>query len=213
MSPNSQPPMVVLASKSTARLNLLRRVGIQAIAIDAGLNETQFVATSAAQLATTLAEAKGLAATRKVSGDVILIAADSVLEFEGRSHGKPEDQAAVIEQWSRMRGNSGMVHTGHFVGLRTAGKLQTAVRGASTEVWFADLSDAEILAYAQTDEPLRAAGAFDIFGLAAAFVTSVNGDPNNVAGLSLPLVRQMLLDLGVEWQKLWRPELTSDRRT
>jgi len=78
------------------------------------------------------------------------------------------------------------------------------VRVATTGVTFADLTDAEITAYAATGEPQRVAGAFTIDGYGGAFVTRITGDPHNVVGISLPLVRQMLLDLGVAWHLLWR---------
>ena len=70
-----------------------------------------------------------------------------------------------------------------------------------------EMTDAEIAAYAATGEPERVAGAFTLDGLGSAFVTRIDGDPYTVIGISLSLVRQMLLDLGVEWQSLWRPDL------
>ena len=70
---------------------------------------------------------------------------------------------------------------------------------ASTVVHFADLSDAEIEAYVATGEPLRVAGAFTVDGLGGAFVTGIEGDHHNVVGLSLPLLRDLLRDVGVAW--------------
>ena len=70
---------------------------------------------------------------------------------------------------------------------------------ASTTVHFAKLSDEEIEAYVTTGEPLTVAGAFTIDGLGGAFVTSVEGDHHNVVGLSLPLLRDLLADAGIEW--------------
>ena len=64
---------------------------------------------------------------------------------------------------------------------------------------FADLSDAEIEAYVATGEPLRVAGAFTVDGLGGAFVTGIEGDHHNVVGLSLPLLRDLLRDVGVAW--------------
>jgi septum formation protein len=74
---------------------------------------------------------------------------------------------------------------------------------ASTLVVFADLDDATIEAYVATGEPLHVAGAFTLDGIGGAFVERIDGDPANVVGLSLPLVRRLLTDLDVAWTDLW----------
>ena len=83
--------------------------------------------------------------------------------------------------------------------------MRRAVRSAvaSTTVHFADLSDAEIGAYVATGEPLQVAGAFTVDGLGGPFVTAIEGDHHNVVGISLPLLRDLLADLGVAWPELW----------
>ena len=78
---------------------------------------------------------------------------------------------------------------------------------ASTTVHFADLSDAEIEAYVATGEPLQVAGAFTVDGLGGPFVTAIEGDHHNVVGISLPLLRDLLAELGVAWPELWAPAL------
>ena len=67
-----------------------------------------------------------------------------------------------------------------------------------------DLDDATIEAYVATGEPLRVAGAFTIDGLGMPFVERIEGDHSNVVGLSLPLLRRLLADLGVSWTALWQ---------
>jgi septum formation protein len=74
---------------------------------------------------------------------------------------------------------------------------------ASTVVHFADVTDAEITAYVATGEPLHVAGAFTVDGLGGAFVTGIEGDHHNVVGLSLPLLRDLLAELGHDWIDLW----------
>lgn len=74
---------------------------------------------------------------------------------------------------------------------------------SSTIVHFADLDDAEIDAYVATGEPLWVAGAFTIDGLAGAYVERIEGDPHTVVGLGLPLLREMLAEIGVAWHELW----------
>ena len=100
-----------------------------------------------------------------------------------------------------MRGRSGVLHTGHA--LREAASGHVASATASTTVQFADVSDAEIAAYVATGEPLHVAGAFTIDGLGGAFVTGIEGDHHNVVGVSLPLVRELVAELGHSWVDLW----------
>ena len=70
-------------------------------------------------------------------------------------------------------------------------------------VHFADVTDAEITAYVESGEPLQVAGAFTIDGLGGAFVTRIEGDHHNVVGLSLPLLRDLVIELGHRWTDLW----------
>ena len=101
-----------------------------------------------------------------------------------------------------MRGKSGVLHTGHHLTDLVTGRQAEDV--GTTVVHFADISDAEIDAYVATEEPLNVAGAFTIDGRGAAFVERVEGDPGNVVGLSLPLLRRLLRDLNVSITQLWR---------
>lgn len=194
---------LILASKSPARLFVLKRAGLHPEVIVSGFDEHQIRDPSPTSLAMRLAEGKGTAVLNAQDGEFVLLACDSVLEFEGRAHGKPGTAERAVERWKRMRGRSGILHTGHFVAVRRDGALQTQLRVGSTEVDFADLSDEEIEAYAATGEPQHVAGGFTIDGRGGAFVTAVHGDPYNVIGVSLPLFRQMVIDAGVAWQSLW----------
>ena len=132
--------------------------------------------------------------------DSLVLGCDSMLELDGEVHGKPADAGEAIERWRRMRGKSGILHTGHWlIDDRDEGSGGLVGATASTVVHFADLSDAEIEAYVATGEPLRVAGAFTVDGLGGAFVTGIEGDHHNVVGLSLPLLRDLLRDVGVAW--------------
>lgn len=202
-------PRFILASKSSGRLRLLRQAGLDPEVLVSGFDENQVQEEDPARLASLLAEAKGTTVLHRVEGDAIVVACDSVLEFEGRPHGKPGTPQRAAEQWRRMRGRQGVLHTGHFVWVRRGTEESVVLRVASTVVKFADLTDGEIDAYTLSGEPLWVAGAFTIDGLGGAFLTGVEGDPHNVVGISLPLVRQILLDLGIEWHTLWRPDALS----
>ena len=196
----------ILASKSPARRETLRGAGLRPEILVSGVDEENVSAPTPAALAQKLATLKAEAVVERlqISAPTALVACDSLLEFEGRAHGKPGSAEAAMRRWYRMRGRSGVLHTGHHVSVwGPDGIRRTMDRLASTTVTFGDLTDAEISAYVATGEPERVAGAFTTDGYGGAFVTRMDGDPHNVVGISLPLLRQMLLDLGVAWHTLW----------
>lgn len=191
---------VVLASASPARLATLRAAGIRPEVVVSGVDESLIDGDDPAALAVELAGAKA-SAVASTLGDALVIGCDSVLEFDGSIHGKPGDAGAAKSRWESMRGRTGVLHTGHCVIDTATGRRVS--RGADTIVHFADVTDAEIDAYVATGEPLHVAGAFTLDGLGGAFVTGIEGDPHNVVGISLPLLRTMFAELGVTWTDLW----------
>ena len=198
---------VILASASPARLMLLRSQNIQPIVIASEINEKeieeQYKDSSTEIIVKELSIAKAnYVLTNNVSlTSGILIAADSMLEFESQSLGKPLNAENAIARWQKMRGKSGILHTGHTV-IRLDNK-QTITRVVSTKVEFANVDDKEIIDYVATKEPLNVAGAFTIDSLGAAFVKEVQGDHSNVIGLSLPALREIVRELGLSWTSLW----------
>jgi septum formation protein len=192
---------LILASASPARLRLLRAAGLRAEAVVSGVDESAVDARTPADLCDTLARLKAEAVAARIDGAALVLGCDSVLEFGGEILGKPVDAADAVARWRRMRGDSGVLHTGHCVVDTATGKRAAAV--AATTVYFADVTDAEIEAYVATGEPLRVAGAFTIDGQGAPFVTRIEGDPGTVIGLSLPLLRDLLADLGVLITTFW----------
>lgn len=209
---------LVLASASPARKKLLHAAGIDPSVVVSGVDEA--AETAAAQerygdlgpgdVALVLARAKAEDVASQVSGAVV-VGCDSVLELDEEIHGKPRDAAEAAARWRRMRGRSGILHTGHWLvdarDLDEGGTGGTLGVTASTTVHFAKLSDAEIDDYVATGEPLRVAGAFTLDGLGGPFVTGIEGDPSNVVGLSLPLLRELLAELGLSWSDLRSPGL------
>ncbi|MEH3033025.1 MAG: Maf family protein [Aeromicrobium erythreum] len=190
---------VVLASQSPARLATLRAAGIEPEVIVSGVDESQVRSHDAANLAAALAQLKCRAVAPRVTDDALVVGCDSVLALDGDILGKPASPAEAVERWRRMRGRSGVLHTGHCV---RRGEREV-VDSASAIVHFADVSDEEIDAYVATREPLAVAGAFTIDGLGGAFVRGIEGDPHTVVGLSLPLLRDLAADLDVRWTDLW----------
>ena len=197
-------PRLVLASASPARLATLRSAGVEPVVIVSGVDESQLDDLPAAEHALQLAELKcaAVAGREDLPADCVVLGCDSVLELDGEVHGKPADAAEADARWRRMRGRSGVLHTGHALHDSVTGRVAAAT--ASTTVRFAALSDDEVAAYVGTGEPLHVAGAFTIDGLGGAFVTGVEGDHHNVVGVSLPLVRDLLAELGRSWTDLWQ---------
>ena len=165
-----------------------------------GVDESQ-VSGPPAEVALTLAVRKA-EAVAGLRPDALVLGCDSVLELDGEAHGKPVDAAEAVARWQRMRGRSGVLHTGHCLIDTGSGRQSAAL--ASTVVRFADLSDREITAYVGTGEPLRVAGAFTVDGLGGAFVEAIEGDYHNVVGLSLPLLRRLMDEMGYRFIDLWQ---------
>ncbi len=101
-----------------------------------------------------------------------------------------------------MRGRSGVLYTGHC--LIDTGSGRRADEVARTRVHFADLTDEEIQRYVETGEPLEVAGGFTIDGIGSAFVERIEGDHGTVVGLSMPVLRRLLGELGIQITDLWR---------
>lgn len=193
---------LVLASASPARLNLLRQAGFAPEAIVSGVDEDALSAPTPAELALVLAEAKAATvAARPAVAGALVIGCDSVLELDGEALGKPADSEEATARWKSMRGRAGILQTGHSLIDTATGRTVSAT--ASTVVRFGEPTDAEIAAYVASGEPLHVAGAFTLDGRSAPFVDSIEGDHGNVIGLSLPLLRGLLGELGLSVTDLW----------
>ena len=194
---------LVLASQSPARLETLRSAGVDPVVIVSGVDEDQITHLPPAELALQLAELKcaAVAGRDDLPDDALVLGCDSVLELDGEALGKPESADVAEQRWRAMRGRTGVLHTGHCLRETSSGRVAAAT--ASTTVHFADVSDEEIAAYVATGEPLWVAGAFTVDGLGGAFVTGIEGDHHNVVGVSLPLLRDLVNELGHTWTDLW----------
>jgi septum formation protein len=192
---------LVLASASPARLATLHAAGIEPSVVVSGVDEEQVTGLAPAALAQRLAELKCAAVAEQLSDGSLVLGCDSVLDLDGAALGKPVDPDEAAARWRAMRGRTGTLHTGHCLRDTASGREVTGT--GSTLVHFADVTDAEIAAYVDSGEPLQVAGAFTIDGLGGAFVTAIEGDHHNVVGLSLPLLRDLLAELGHVWTDLW----------
>jgi septum formation protein len=192
---------VILASASPARLAVLRTAGLMPEVIVSGVDEDAYSSPTTDGLVAVLAAAKASAVAGQVTGPALVIGCDSMLDLSGRAYGKPASTSEAAARWQEMSGKSGTLFTGHCVIDTDSGHRVEAV--AATTVRFGSPTDDEISAYVSTGEPLGMAGAFTIEGLGGWFVDSIEGDHNNVIGISLPLLRGMLLDFGVTIPDLW----------
>jgi septum formation protein len=195
---------LVLASASPARLSLLRQAGLAPDVVVSDVDESTYSAPRVAEQVALLAAAKA-AAVAKRETDALVIGADSLLEFGGKPLGKPADAADARDRWRRMSGRSGVLHTGQALfDVRDGAVTSRDIAVASTVVYFAEPTQAEIEAYLATGEPLAVAGAFTLDGLGAPFVRRVEGDPAAVVGLSLTVLRTQLGKRGLAITDLWR---------
>jgi septum formation protein len=199
---------LVLASQSPARLATLRAAGVEPLVIVSGVDEDQLGPLPPSELALQLAELKSatVAARDDLPEAALVLGCDSVLELEGQALGKPGTAEEATRRWREMRGRSGVLLTGHSLRDTATGHVASAT--AATTVHFAALTDDEIAAYVGSGEPLHVAGGFTIDGLGGAFVTAIEGDHHNVVGVSLPLVRELLAELGHSWTDLWQARPT-----
>lgn len=210
-----------LASTSPARLATLRAAGIEPTVIPSEVDEDAAVAAAGpltvAETVQLLARLKSEAVASNPRGaqpldgladgviDGFILGADSMFELDGVAYGKPHTPEVAKERWLLQRGRTGLLHSGHWLIDHRGGVLGRAAGAVSTTaVTFAgNISDAEIDAYVSTGEPLTVAGAFTIDSLGAPFISSIDGDAHAVVGLSLAVLRQLLVGFDVSWPTLW----------
>jgi septum formation protein len=192
---------LILASASPARRKLLEQAGL-AFDVDASdVDETVDEGLEVGRMVHELAVRKAEAVAPR-HPDALVVGCDSLLDVDGKAHGKPASAEQAIERLRGLRGGQAVLRTGHCL-IDTASSAR-AMAVASTVVRFGDFTDAELHAYVASDGALSTAGAFTLEGRSAPFIDGIDGDPSNVIGLSLPTFRLLLHDLGVSVVDLWR---------
>ena len=194
-------PALVLASASAGRLRVLRDAGIDPEVVVSGVDESAGDDLDTAALVALLAERKASAVAAR-HPDALVLGCDSLLDLDQAAFGKPSSAARAAAMWKQLSGREATLFTGHCLISGATGRQLREV--ARTVVRFGTPSDAEVAAYVASGEPLVMAGAFSIDGLGAPFIDGIDGDPGNVIGLSLPLLRRMLASLGLAITDMWR---------
>jgi septum formation protein len=195
---------VILASASPSRKRLLESSGITPEIFVSGVDEEDpdLLALKPSEMVIALAimKAHTVRQNHPVGDNALVIGCDSTFEFNGESLGKPLTREAAIARAKMMRGKSGYLHTGHSV-IDTAQDIEVSDISTS-KVTFVDMTDREIEEYVDSGEPLQVAGGFTLDGRSAPFISHIDGDPSGIIGLSLPTLRKIMINLGLEWGDL-----------
>ncbi len=211
LSPGPSSVRVILASGSPARLGVLRGAGLDPVVEVPHTDEDAVLAgvadRSPPERVVALAAVKADTVAARLSGawpDAVVIGCDSMLLFDGALLGKPAGADEARRRWTTMAGRTGELLTGHAVRLIRDGTVaRTAEAAAHTTVRFGRPTAPELDAYLASGEPLAVAGAFTLDGRGGWFVDGIDGDASNVIGISLPLTRRLLAQVGVEVHELW----------
>ena len=195
-------PRIVLASASVSRRRLLESAGLKPTIMVSHVDEETdfFNAVTPADMVIALAITKAHTIREQIDFPAIIIGCDSTFEFDSQSLGKPATAEIAIERASRVRGNTGLLHTGHCIIDTTKDKEISSI--VTTKVTFDDMTDAEIADDVATGEPLHVAGGFTLDGFSSPFIPSIEGDYTNVVGISMPFVRKAFEQLGYSWPEV-----------
>ena len=185
--------MIILASKSPRRRELLERLGLDFTVLTEDIDETMDPDAPLEREIARVSEAKARAVQGSVGPEDLIISADTVVCADGKRLGKPADEADAKRMLRLLSGREHTVVSGLCV-LRGE-RCETGT--VSTAIHFRPLSEREIDAYVASGEPMDKAGAYGIQGLAAIFVDRLDGDYYNVMGLPLCALAEMLKGFGV----------------
>lgn len=186
-------PSVVLASASPRRRELLQQIAVSFEVCTVDVDESMLPDESISQLLVRLSRQKALAGLEKFP-EAVVIGSDTMVVVDGLACGKPQDRDHGLHMLKSLSGNTHQVMTGVAV---VSAEREDVLIQCST-VRFNTLSEAEIVAYWDTGEPLDKAGGYAIQGLAAQFIESIEGSYSGIMGLPLFETAQLLKRHGVQ---------------
>ena len=185
--------MIILASKSPRRKELLSMLGLNFTVQTADIDETMDPSQTPAHEVAAVSARKAAKIAQQHPDDIV-VAADTIVVIDGKILGKPKDEEDAARMLRLLSGRTHTVYTG--LSVSRGGARQTEV--VATEVTFRNLTDAEIRAYIKTGEPMDKAGSYGIQGYGSMFVSRLNGDYFCVMGLPVCTLAGMLRELGVQ---------------
>ncbi len=201
--------MLILASASQSRKQLLENCQIQFVQIASNFDETSIKDKNIFNLALKLSFQKANSLSENIqnisfpeelnSGPLEILGCDSIFEFKGEAYGKPSNEEEAFIRWKKMSGEFGLLHTGHtlIIGYfdstsKIFKRAEIIKKTVSSRVYFSKLEDWEIKSYVVTNEPLYCAGGFALEGIGGKYIEKIEGCFSNVMGLSLPWLRKNL---------------------
>ena len=186
-------PVLILASSSPRRQELLRQTGINFEVMAPHINEDQRPGEAPLEYALRLASEKAQTVARhRPLGPVL--GADTIVVVDGEVLGKPADAADAVRMLRRLSARAHQVSTAVSLALPEGG---ADTRSCTTQVYFRKLTEDEIQQYVAGGEPMDKAGAYAIQGGAARWADRIEGEYSNVVGLPLSLVTDMLRTNGL----------------
>ena len=201
--------MLILASASQSRKQLLENCQIQFVQIASNFDETSIKEKNISNLALKLSFQKANSLFENIqnisfpkelnSGPLEILGCDSIFEFKGEAYGKPHNKEEAFIRWKKMSGEFGLLHTGHTLIIgnfdstsKIFKRAEIIKKTVSSRVYFSKLKDWEIKSYVDTNEPLYCAGGFALEGIGGKYIEKIEGCFSNVMGLSLPWLRENL---------------------
>jgi septum formation protein len=179
---------LILASASPRRKELLARLGVEFSVTIADIDETPLQGESPVAMTERLAHAKAQAVADTLNGAHWVLGSDTTVALGGRVFGKPASRREAMDTLALLSGNTHQV----ISSVSLVGGGQSVTKSVVSQVSFGELSNAQITAYCDTDEPYDKAGSYGIQGMAGNFVKHINGDYSAIVGLPLWLTSQLL---------------------
>jgi len=179
---NASAPLLILASASPRRRELLSQIGVPHEVLAVDVDESPLPGELPEQLVSRLARDKAVAGRGRSGGTRAVLGSDTIVVLGGVVHGKPRDEADAARMLRALSGQSHQVLTAVALATTDGGLSEALSR---TEVRMRAIAEAEIRAYWASGEPQGKAGAYAIQGRGAAFIERIHGSYSGVMGLPL----------------------------